>query len=80
VCPNENAICSVIVEQHREALHRSPLTEAMNPYNPEFKNAVNALANSRVTAVDSHALAITTIARTVARQATFLASLDGFVS
>jgi len=72
----------IIVEQHREALHQSRLAEAVNPYNPEFQNAANTLTNGFMTAghsaVDSHALAIATIARTVAQQASFLASLDGF--
>jgi hypothetical protein len=72
----------IIVEQHREALHQSRLAEAVNPYNQEFQNASNALANGFATAghsvVDAHALAIATIARTVAQQASFLASLDGF--
>ncbi|MGX7003547.1 MFS transporter [Caballeronia sp. KNU42] len=72
----------IIVEQHREALHQSRLAEAVNPYNPEFQNAANALTNGFAaaghSAVDAHALAIATIARTVAQQASFLASLDGF--
>ena len=72
----------IIVEQHREALHQSRLAEAVNPYNPEFQNAANELANGFAaaghSAVDAHALAIATIARTVAQQASFLASLDGF--
>ncbi|MEA3124648.1 MAG: hypothetical protein QOD67_1667 [Caballeronia sp.] len=72
----------IIVEQHREALHQSRLAEAVNPYNQEFQNASNALADDFATAghslVDAHALAIATIARTVAQQASFLASLDGF--
>ena len=72
----------IIVQQHRQALHQSRLAEAVNPYNPEFQNAANALANGFAaaghSAVDAHALAMATIARTVAQQASFLASLDGF--
>lgn len=72
----------IIVEQHREALHQSRLAEAVNPYNPEYQNAASALANRFAaaghSAVDAHALAIATIARTVTQQASFLASLDGF--
>jgi MFS family permease len=72
----------IIVEQHRQALHQSRLAEAVNPYNPEFQHAANALANGFAaaghSAVDAHALAIATIARAVAQQASFLASLDGF--
>jgi hypothetical protein len=72
----------IIVEQHREALHQSRLAEAVNPYNPEYQNAASTLANGFAaaghSAVDAHALAIATIARTVTQQANFLASLDGF--
>ena len=72
----------IIVEQHRQALHQSRLAEAVNPYNPEYQSAASALANGFAaaghSAVDAHALAIATIARTVTQQANFLASLDGF--
>jgi len=54
----------------------------VNPYNPDYQNAASALANGFAaaghSAVDAHALAIATIARTVTQQANFLASLDGF--
>lgn len=72
----------IIVEQHRQALHQSRLAEAVNPYNPEFQNTARTLtegfAAAGHSAADAHALAVSTIARMVTQQASFLASLDGF--
>ncbi len=72
----------IIVEQHRLALHQSRLAEAVNPYNPEFQNAAAVLAQGFAAAGhaagDAHALAVVTISQMVTKQASFLASLDGF--
>jgi MFS family permease len=72
----------IILEQHREALHRTRLMEFANPYNPVFQQSVAALAG-RFTAAgaapgDAHALALAQIGQMVARQASFLTSMDGF--
>ncbi|SIT46017.1 Major facilitator superfamily (MFS) multidrug efflux pump [Paraburkholderia ribeironis] len=72
----------IIVEQHRQALHQTRLAEFVNPYNPVFQNSLATLTHGFVaagrTASDAHSLAIVEISRTVAQQASFLASLDGF--
>jgi hypothetical protein len=72
----------IIVEQHRLALHETRLAEFVNPYNPGFQNSLAALTNG-FTATgrspsEAHSLAIVEISHTVAQQASFLASLDGF--
>lgn len=72
----------IIVEQHRLALHQSRLAESVNPYNPVFQNTLATLtggfAAAGHAAGEAHALAIASISRSVAQQASFLASLDGF--
>jgi hypothetical protein len=72
----------IIVEQHRLALHQSRLAEAVNPYNPEFQNAAAVLAQGFAAAghaaSEAHALAVVAISQMVTKQASFLASLDGF--
>ncbi len=74
-------ICD-IVEQHRQTLLRIRLAEAINPFNPEFQNAAQTLADgfaaAGYSAGNAHALAISTMSQLVAQQASFLASLDGF--
>jgi hypothetical protein len=72
----------IIIEQHRLALHQSRLAESVNPYNPVFQNTLATLTRGFAAAGhatgDAHALAIASISRSVAQQAGFLASLDGF--
>jgi hypothetical protein len=72
----------IIIEQHREALHQARLAEFVNPFNPVFQNTLAVLTNgfaaSGRSLAEAHALAIGQIARTVAQQASFLTSLDGF--
>ncbi|WMY09899.1 MFS transporter [Paraburkholderia phenoliruptrix] len=72
----------IIVEQHRQALHQARLAEFVNPYNPVFQNSLAALTQAFSAAgrpvADAHALAVVEISRAVARQASFLSSLDGF--
>jgi hypothetical protein len=72
----------IIVEQHRLALHQSRLAESMNPYNPVYRNMLATLTHGFAAAghaaSEAHAIAIASISRPVAQQASFLASLDGF--
>jgi MFS family permease len=72
----------IIVEQHRQALHQTRLAEFVNPYNPVFQNSLASLTSALATtgrpASEAHSLALVEISRTVAQQASFLASLDGF--
>jgi MFS family permease len=72
----------IIVEQHRQALHESRLSEWVNPYNPNFQTAMQTLANGILSGgrslSEAHALALVTVQRMVTQQASFLAALDGF--
>jgi hypothetical protein len=71
----------IIVEQHRQALHETRLAEFVNPYNPVFQNSLAVLTRDFATGrspSEAHSLAIAEIGRTVAQQASFLTSLDGF--
>lgn len=72
----------ITLEQHRLALHRTRLVEAANPYNPVFTQALDVLTGATAAASHAldgaHAIALGTLARTLAQQANFLASLDGF--
>ncbi|MFL6642180.1 MAG: MFS transporter [Paraburkholderia graminis] len=72
----------IIVEQHRQALHQARLAEFVNPYNPVFQDSLAALTRAFSAAghspSDAHSLAVVEISRAVARQASFLSSLDGF--
>ncbi len=75
----------IIVEQHRQALHQARLAEFVNPYNPVFQNTLATLTNgfaaSRPLARrGARAGDRGQISRTVAQQASFLTSLDGFYS
>ncbi|MBB5496217.1 hypothetical protein HDG37_000404 [Paraburkholderia sp. MM5384-R2] len=72
---------AIIVEQHRLALHQSRLAESVNPYNPVYQNTLATLARGSAAghaASEAHALAIASISRSIAQQASLLASLDGF--
>ncbi|MGF6936927.1 hypothetical protein OKW41_006089 [Paraburkholderia sp. UCT70] len=72
----------IIVEQHRLALHQSRLAESVNPYNPVYQNTLATLARGSAAAghaaSEAHALAIASISRSIAQQASLLASPDGF--
>ena len=68
----------IIVEQHRVAVHQTRLVERANVFDPLFQQTVDALTHRRPCAEQAHGLAIASIARMVAQQASFLASLDGF--
>lgn len=72
----------IIVEQHRLAVHQTRLVERANVFDPLFQQSVDTLTRGYAAAghalSDAHALAIASIARMVAQQASFLASLDGF--
>lgn len=72
----------VAFEQHREALHRTRLTEAANPYSPIFRQTLDTLANALthmgVPAAQAQGAALSQIAQTIQRQASFLTFIDGF--
>jgi hypothetical protein len=72
----------IIVEQHRQALHQARLAEFVNPYNPLFVNSLAGLTRAFSAAgrspSEAHSLAVVEISQPVARQASFLTSLDGF--
>ncbi|MGF6920811.1 hypothetical protein OKW28_005008 [Paraburkholderia sp. 40] len=54
----------------------------MNPYNPVYQNTLATLARGSAAAghaaSEAHALAIASISRSIAQQASLLASPDGF--
>ncbi|SDV47563.1 MFS transporter [Chitinasiproducens palmae] len=60
----------IVLEQHRAALHHSRLAEVATPYNPVFRQTLDALAGPAPLAE---------VAAMVTRQAAFMASLDAFV-
>jgi len=72
----------IMIEQHRQATHQLRLAEWVNLYNPEYQHAMHRLLDvftaAGYTATDAQALAMASLGRTVAQQAVFLASLDGF--
>jgi hypothetical protein len=72
----------IILEQHREAVHETRLTEFVNPFNPAFQNSFDSLTRAFEglghTASDAKGLALVEISRVVSQQASFLSSLDGF--
>jgi MFS family permease len=72
----------IILEQHREALHQTRLTEFVNPFNPTFQNSLDSLTHAFEalghTAGDAKSLALVEISRIVTQQASFLSALDGF--
>ncbi|KAF1026611.1 MAG: putative multidrug resistance protein EmrY [Burkholderia plantarii] len=71
----------IILEQHRDALHRTRLFEQANVFNPLFNQSVEALERGFAAAghaSDAHALALASLSQTIARQAAFLTSIDGF--
>ncbi|WP_257812841.1 MFS transporter [Burkholderia glumae] len=73
----------IIIEQHRDALHRARLFEQASVFNPTFAQTVDALARGYAgagqAAGDAHALALASVSATIGRQAAFLTSLDGFL-
>ncbi|AUT72250.1 MULTISPECIES: MFS transporter [Paraburkholderia] len=72
----------IILEQHREAVHETRLTEFVNPFNPVFQDSFESLTRAFEglghTAGDAKGLALVEISRVVSQQASFLSSLDGF--
>jgi hypothetical protein len=72
----------IILEQHRQAVHQTRLTEFVNPFNPVFQNTlgrlVSAFEGMGHTASDAKGLALVEISRVVGQQASFLSALDGF--
>ncbi|GAB6848746.1 hypothetical protein JCM10599A_25500 [Paraburkholderia kururiensis] len=72
----------IVVERHRDALHRTRLVEVATPFNPLFRDALAALTQcfeaAGRTTDEAHALAMAEMSGLVALQASFLTSLDGF--
>ncbi|VVD92725.1 major facilitator transporter [Pandoraea communis] len=72
----------VAFDQHREALHRTRLTEMANPFNPVFTQTLDSLANAfthaGVAASQAHGAALAQIAQMIQRQASFLSLIDDF--
>lgn len=72
----------IILEQHRLAVHQTRLTEYVNPYNPIYRDTLDALVRSFEgvgrSAGEAQGLALAEISRMVSQQASFLSSLDGF--
>jgi hypothetical protein len=72
----------IILEQHRLALHATRLTEAANPFNPAFQSTFAILERAFThlghSAADAQTLALVQINAMIARQASFLSSIDGF--
>ncbi|GAB3630635.1 major facilitator transporter [Pandoraea terrae] len=72
----------VAFEQHRDALHRTRLSEATNPFNPAFSQTLDsltaALTHAGVAVSQAHGAALAQIAQIIQRQAAFLTFIDGF--
>jgi cell division protein FtsW (lipid II flippase) len=72
----------IIVEQHRQAVHQTRLSEWVNPYNPNYEATAQALASRLMSTGQSpgqaHLAALATVQRVVTQQASFLTALDGF--
>ncbi|MEM5342954.1 MFS transporter [Paraburkholderia azotifigens] len=72
----------IILEQHRQALHETRLTEFVNPFNPVFQHSLESLTHAFEalghTAGEAKSLALIEISRAVTQQASFLSALDGF--
>jgi hypothetical protein len=72
----------IILDQHRQALHQTRLSEFVNPFNPAFQNSYDALMRAFEgmghPATESKGLALVEISRVVTQQASFLSALDGF--
>ncbi|WP_109479935.1 MFS transporter [Paraburkholderia sp. C35] len=72
----------IMLDQHREAVHETRLTEFVNPFNPIFQNTFDTLMHGFELlghpASEARGLALVEISRTVTQQASFLSALDGF--
>lgn len=72
----------IIVEQHRFALHQTRLVEFANPFNPLYQQTLAGFTRAfellGYVPSEAHGLALIRISQIIARQASFLSSLDGF--
>ena len=72
----------IILDQHRQAVHQTRLTEFVNPFNPAFQNTYDTLMRAFEgmghPATQAQGLALVEISRVVTQQASFLSALDGF--
>jgi hypothetical protein len=74
----------IVLQQHRLALHETRLSESANPENTGFMQALDTLTHGFVaagrSAAEAHQMALGTLWRSLEQQATFMASLDGFMA
>jgi hypothetical protein len=74
----------IVLQQHRLALHEARLSEAANPANQGFMQALESLTHGFVaagrSAGEAHRMALESLWRALEQQATFMASLDGFTA
>ncbi len=72
----------IIIEQHRQALHQTRLTEFANPFNPVFQSTIATLTRAFEalgrSAGEARGLALIEVSRSITQQASFLSSIDGF--
>ncbi|MGC4029808.1 MAG: MFS transporter [Steroidobacteraceae bacterium] len=73
---------TIILQQHRNALHYDRLIEPVNPLNPAYQSAMETLSQSFEamghSPEESHGLAIAEMSQWVISQAAFLSAQDGF--
>ncbi|WP_266181369.1 MFS transporter [Dyella humicola] len=73
---------TIILQQHRNALHHSRLAEQVNPYNPAYQSTMDTLTRSLValghSPVEANGLALAKVSQDVSSQAAFLSAQDGF--
>lgn len=72
----------IILEQHRQALHYSRLSESVNAYSPVYQGMWRQLSDGFIAAGagagQAGSMAVARISEIVIQQASFMASLDGF--
>jgi hypothetical protein len=72
----------IILEQRRQAVHQTRLTEFVNPFNPLFQHAFDGLTHTFEAlghnAGEARSLALVEVSHVVTQQASFLSALDGF--
>jgi MFS transporter, DHA2 family, multidrug resistance protein len=73
---------TIILLQHRNALHYSRLAESVNPFNPVYQTTIDALTRSLValghTLDESKGIALAKIGQGISSQAAFLSAQDKF--
>jgi MFS family permease len=73
---------TIILQQHRLALHYSRLADSVNPYNPSFQTTMASLDRSFQamghSPGEAQGLVLARISQWITSQATFLSAQDGF--